>query len=113
MQRLAIFLLALAFLGLSSADVAAQKKAKEKEAEMHAKTLKSDKDAKKRLAAAQELYNIAEVKVSYVRPHTAVLVEAFKSDSDPMVRVAAGNVLLICEPEAKDVVPTATEIVKN
>ena len=113
MKRLVIFVAGFALLGLGTGDVAAQKKAKEKEAEAHAKTLKTDKDAKKRLTAAQEMYNIGELKAAYVRPHTAVLVEAFKGDSDPMVRMAAGNVLLVCEPAGKDVIPTVIEIVKN
>jgi hypothetical protein len=113
MKRLVIFLVGLVFLGISAGDAAAQKKAKEKEAEMHAKTLKSDKDAKKRLAAATALYEIAEVKVSYVQPHTAILVTALKADADAMVRVAAGRVLQICEPEGKDVIPTLSELIKN
>jgi hypothetical protein len=113
MKRLPIFALALAFLVLGNADVAAQKKVKEKEAEAHTKVLKNDKDAKKRLSAAQELYKIAEVKAAYVRPSTPVLIVAFKSDADVMVRVAAGNVLRVCEPEGKDVIPTVIEVIKN
>jgi hypothetical protein len=113
MNRLVIFILALAFVALTGSDAPAQKKAKEKEAEMHAKALKSEKDAKKRQSAAQGLYDIAEIKASYVRPHTAALVEAYKSDSDAGVRVTCANALIICEPDPKDVVKTALEIIKN
>jgi len=113
MKRLVIFVVALAVSALGSGPAVAQKKPLEKEAEMHAKALDTDKDAKKRLAAANELYRIAEKKVSYVRPHSDVLIKAFKGDSDAMVRLAAGNVLLVCEPEGKDVIPVATKIVEN
>lgn len=116
MKRVVIFAVTLAFLSLSGTDSAAQdkkKKPKELEAEKLAKTLKSDKDGKARLAAAQELYKIAELKAAYVRPQTEILVDAFKGDSDAKVREAAGNVLLACEPDAKEVVPAAKKIAEN
>lgn len=111
MKRLVIFALAFAFLALNSTSVPAQKKAKD--AEMYAKTLKSDTDAKKRVEAAKKLYEIGEIKASHVKPHVAIIVEAFKGDADPFVRAAAGSVLLVCEPDGKDVIPTVIEIVKN
>jgi hypothetical protein len=80
---------------------------------MYAKVLKSDKSAERRLEAARELATIAKLKVSYVQPHTAVLVDAFKSDKDTMVRAAAGSALLNYEADAKEVVPAVLEVVKN
>jgi hypothetical protein len=113
MKRLVILVLALAWVAGSTSEAPAQKKAKEKEAEMHAKTLKEAKDAKKRQAAADGLYAIAEVKASYVRPHTTVLVDAYKGDSDAGVRVTCANTLMVCEPDPKTVVPVALDIIKN
>src|SRR4051794_31000033 len=111
MQRFLIVILALGFMGLSSSEVSAQKK--KKEVDKLILVLKNDKDAKKRLEAAQELYRIGEVRSSDARPATEVLVELFKKDPDGNVRVAAGNVLRVAEPDATLVLPTVLDILKN
>ena len=111
MKRLVIFVVSIAALSASRSEVTAQKLAKE--ADLFAKTLKTDKDVNKRLEAARELAGIAKLKVSYVKPHTAVLLEAFQADSDSMVRGAAGSVLLAFEAERDEVVPVILTIVKD
>lgn len=111
MKRLLILFFAFATLLGTRSDAAAQKLAKE--ADLFAKTLKTDKDAAKRLDAARELAGIAKLKVSYVKPHTAVLLETFQADSDTMVRVAAGSVLLAFEAERDEVVPVVLALVKD
>jgi hypothetical protein len=111
MKRLVSSVSVLALLALGWDQAVAQKLARE--ADLFAKTLKSDKDAAKRLDATRELAGIAKLKVSYVKPHTAVLLEAFQADSDTMVRVAAGSVLLAFEAERDEVAPVVLTIVKD
>jgi len=96
---------------LFGADAAAQKVAKD--AELFAKVLRTDKDPERRLQATRELAGIARLKVSYVQPHTGLLLDTLRQDSDTAVRVGAGNVLLAFEADAQAVVPTVLALLKN
>ncbi|OAI47013.1 hypothetical protein AYO44_10435 [Planctomycetaceae bacterium SCGC AG-212-F19] len=111
MKTLFLFSAAMAGCLLGATAASAQQLAKD--AERYAKTLQTDKDPERRAQAARDLAGVAAVKVAYVRPHTAVLLEAFQRDSDTQVRVAAGTALLAFQPESKDLVPAVLALLQN
>lgn len=112
-QFLLMFLAAGILVTTGAADLNAQAAKKKEQLDKLIATLKSDKDAKKRLEAAQELQRIGQVRAKDGRPATEVLVEAFQKDADGNVRVAAGNALRAIEPDSKLVLPAVLEILKN
>jgi HEAT repeat protein len=111
MKRLVVLVLALGFLGLCASEAGAQKR--KAEVEKLVKVMKADKDAKNRAEAAQALYRIGEVRAADIRPHTEAFVEVFQKDADGNVRVAAGNCLLVAEPDAKLVIEPVSAVLKD
>lgn len=114
MRQLLLMLLAAGILVTAgTADLGAQTKKKKEQVDKLIATLKTDKDAKKRLEAAQELQRIGEVRAKDAQPAADVLVEAFLKDGDGNVRVAAGTALRVIEPDAKQVLPAVLQVLKN
>jgi hypothetical protein len=96
-----------------AADSSAQSKKKKEQVDKLISILKTDKDAKKRLEAAQELQRIGEVRAKDAQPAAEALVEAFRKDGDGNVRVAAGTALRTLEPDPKLVLPAVLDVLKN
>jgi HEAT repeat protein len=112
-QWLLMFLAAGILATAGAADLGAQAKKTKEQVDKLIATLKTDKDAKKRQEAAQELQRIGEIRAKDGKPATEALVEAFRKDGDGNVRVAAGNALRAIEPDPKLVLPALLEVLKN
>jgi HEAT repeat protein len=85
----------------------------EKRVEAAIKALKTQAEAQKRAEAAMELADLGSIKTSLTRPAVPALVEAFRADSDPGVRVAAAGALAVIEPDPKEVLPVSMAVLKN
>jgi hypothetical protein len=109
MKRI-VFVAVLTVLAVNLGQLHAQTVA---DADKYANILKSDKNADKRLRAAKELGTLADIKVAFVRPHAGILIDAFKGDADPQVRIAAGQALILAGADAKEVAPAVLEVVGN
>jgi HEAT repeat protein len=70
------------------------------------------KDAKTRMAAAEELGHIGQVKKSLTEPAVPVLIDALH-DSDAGVRKAVANALGKVDPDVKLAVPALTDALKD
>src|SRR6266446_4284045 len=70
------------------------------------------KDAKTRIAAAEELGHIGQVKKSLTEPAVPVLIDALH-DSDAGVRKAAANSLGKVDPDVKLAIPALTDALKD
>jgi HEAT repeat protein len=70
------------------------------------------KDAKTRIAAAEELGHIGQVKKSLTEPAVPALIDALH-DSDAGVRKAAANSLGKVDPDVKVAVPPLTDALKD
>jgi HEAT repeat protein len=75
-------------------------------------TLATDKDAKKRLAAAVELTKAAQAKVERVKPYVENLLGALKDDN-AAVRGAVVGVLSVSGAEPGDLVPALIMVLRN
>ena len=75
------------------------------------KELKS-KDVKTRIAAADDLGHIGQIKKSYTEPAVPALIEALR-DTDAGVRKAAANALGKVDPDVKLAVPALTDALKD
>src|SRR2546425_3508147 len=71
------------------------------------KELKS-KDVKTRIAAADDLGHIGQIKKSYTEPAVPALIDALH-DADAGVRKAAANALGKVDPDVKLAVPALTD----
>src|SRR6266851_2139837 len=70
------------------------------------------KDVKTRIAAAEELGHIGQVKKSYAEPAVPGLIEALK-DSDAGVRKAAADALGKVDPNVEVAVPALVDALKD
>jgi HEAT repeat protein len=70
------------------------------------------KDVKTRIAAAEELGHIGQVKKSLTEPSVPVLIDALH-DSDAGVRKAAASALGKVDPDVKLAVPALTDALKD
>ena len=75
------------------------------------KELKS-KDVKTRIAAADDLGHIGQIKKSYTEPAVPALIDALR-DTDAGVRKAAANALGKVDPDVKLAVPALTDALKD
>jgi hypothetical protein len=75
-------------------------------------TLRQDKQAKARAAAATELTKLGQEKIERIKPYIPNLLEALK-DSDAAVRQAALAGLAVAKPESQDLVPALIDRLKN
>jgi HEAT repeat protein len=108
MRQLITIAVGCLFLGLGTATVSAQSR---RAAEL-IKDL-SDKNAKVRLHAAEELGRLAAVKLADAQSALPALKTAQKKDPDPGVRKAALEALGIIEPETKTYLPLLIDTVKR
>jgi HEAT repeat protein len=75
-------------------------------------TVKSDKDAKQRAAAAGELAKVAQLKAEQAQPAIPVLLGAVR-DEDVEVRKAALNALTLAKAQPQDMMPALISSLKN
>jgi HEAT repeat protein len=75
------------------------------------KELKS-KDVKTRIAAADDLGHIGQIKKSYAEPAVPALIETLR-DTDAGVRKAAANALGKVDPDVKLAVPALVDALKD
>ena len=98
-----IIALSCVLLALGGSGVSAQS-AKEKEIEGYIKTLESDKDAKKRAAAANAIGEVAQLKFKLAKPAEPALLKGVK-DGDAGVRRASVMALAYFDTDPQMLVP--------
>jgi HEAT repeat protein len=104
LKSIAVGLIILAFASVARGD-------KKEDVARLIKELKA-RDVKTRIAAAEDLGHIGQVKKSYAEPAVPPLIEALK-DSDAGVRKAAADALGKVDPDAMLAVAPLTEALKD
>ncbi len=84
---------------------------KEKEAQMYAQDLKS-KDAKKKIAALQELGKLGQLMKPLVAPAVPDMMKLL-NDKDPAIRAAAADAVGMIDPDPKEAVPALLNLTKK